>query len=95
LPPFREWSGDGCDDAIHCRNHGNDFFLPEGEKQDDQKDQAEFFNVVGNGFFNTMGYRWWRAAVCVEDAATSQKVIVINQSLARKRFPNENRSERW
>jgi len=70
---------------------GNDFFLPEGEKQDDQKDQAEFFNVVGNGFFNTMGIPMVAGRPFgVEDAATSQKVIVINQSLARKRFPNEN-----
>lgn len=70
---------------------GNDIFLPEGEKQDDHKDQAEFFNVVGNSFFSTMGIpmlagRPFDAA----DTTTSQKALVINQSLARKRFPNEN-----
>jgi putative ABC transport system permease protein len=70
---------------------GNDIFLPEGEKQEDHKDQAEFFNVVGNSFFGTMGIPMVAGRPFgAEDTATSQKVMVINQSLARKRFPNEN-----
>jgi predicted permease len=69
----------------------NEYFLPEGEKQDDHKDQAEFFNVVGNGFLGTMGIPMVAGRPFgAEDTATSQKVILINQSLARKRFPNEN-----
>jgi len=70
---------------------GNDIFLPEGEKQEDHKDQAEFFNIVGNSFFGTMGIPMFAGRPFgAEDTATSQKVMVINQSLARKRFPNEN-----
>jgi predicted permease len=69
----------------------NEYFLPAGEKQDDHKDQAEFFNVVGNGFLGTMGIPMVSGRPFgAEDTATSQKVILINQSLARKRFPNEN-----
>jgi predicted permease len=69
----------------------NDLFLPEGEKQDDHKDQAEFFNVVGNSFFATMGIPTVAGrAFGLDDTATSQSVVVINERLARKRFPNEN-----
>ncbi|MGD0631485.1 MAG: ABC transporter permease [Terracidiphilus sp.] len=69
----------------------NDFFLPEGEKQDDTKDQAEFFNVVGNGFFGTMGIPMIAGRPFdAQDTASSQRVVVINERLARKRFPNEN-----
>jgi predicted permease len=70
---------------------GNESFLPEGEKQDDHKDQAEFFNKVGNGFFGTMGIPIVAGrSFGAEDTATSQRVVVINESLARKRFPNQN-----
>jgi predicted permease len=69
----------------------NDRFLPEGEKEDDHKDQAEFFNLVGNGFFKTLGIPIVAGRPFgAEDTASSEKVIVINQALAHKRFPNEN-----
>jgi predicted permease len=69
----------------------NDLFLPEGEAQDQHKDQAEMFNVVGNSFFSTMGIPMIAGrAFGAEDTATSAKVAVINESLARKRFPNAN-----
>jgi len=69
----------------------NDYFLPEGEKLDEQKDQTEMFNVVGNSFFKTMEIPIVAGRPFgAEDTATSQKVVMINQSLARKRFPNEN-----
>jgi predicted permease len=69
----------------------NDQFLPEGEALDRHKEQAEYFNVVGNSFFSTMGIPMIAGrAFGAEDTATSAKVAVINESLARKRFPNAN-----
>ncbi len=72
-------------------NLSNSDFVPEGEVFDPQKAQAEDFNAVGNHFFETMEIpiaagRGFNA----EDTATSRKVGMINQSLARKRFPNTN-----
>ena len=69
----------------------NDLFLPEGETFDKKKKQAEDFNVVGNSFFATMGIPMIAGrAFDPQDTVTSPKVAVINQSLARKRFPNVN-----
>jgi predicted permease len=69
----------------------NDTFLPEGEAADQHKNQAEMFNVVGNSFFSTMGIPMIAGRPFgAEDTATSAKVAVINESLARKRFPNAN-----
>jgi predicted permease len=49
------------------------------------------FNVVGNSFFSTMGIPMIAGrGFSAEDTATSAKVAVINQSLARKRFKNAN-----
>lgn len=66
-------------------------FLPEGESYDHDKHQGEFFNLVGARFFDTLGIpivagRGFGA----RDTATSPRVAVINQSLARLRFPNQN-----
>lgn len=49
------------------------------------------FNVVGNDYFRVMGIpllagRWFGT----EDTGTSQKVAVINQTMARMYFPNES-----
>jgi predicted permease len=72
-------------------NMSNSYFLPEGENVDRAKKQAEFFNVVGNSFFATMGIPMIAGRPFgPQDTATSAKVAVINQSLARKRFPNQN-----
>ena len=69
----------------------NYVFLLPGETFDVNKKQAEDFNVVGNSFFATMGIPMIAGrAFGPEDTATSPKVAVINQSLARKRFPNVN-----
>ncbi len=70
----------------------NSGFLPEGEAFDEQKGQAELFNIVGNDFFQTMGIpmvagRSFRPA---GHGHGSPKVGIINQALARKRFPNVN-----
>ncbi len=76
-------------------NLENSSFLPEGERFEDYKRQdkstAEDINKVGNTFFQTMGIpivagRSFNA----QDSATSVKVAIINQALARKRFPGVN-----
>jgi predicted permease len=69
----------------------NNTFLREGESSSKIKHSAEAFNVVGNSFFPTMGIPMIAGrAFGPLDTATSPKVAVINQGLARKRFPNEN-----
>jgi predicted permease len=69
----------------------NEIFLPAGESNDPNKQQAEFVNTVGNSFFSTMGIPIVAGrAFDAQDTATSAKVAIINQSLARKRFPNVN-----
>ncbi len=69
----------------------NEGFLVPGESLDQNKQQAEFLSTVGNGFFSTMGIPIVAGrAFDAQDTATSPKVAIINQSLARKRFPNLN-----
>ena len=66
------------------------FLLP-GEKFDENKPQAVDLNVVGNSFFATMVIPIVAGrAFDAQDTATSPKVAIINQSLARTRFPNVN-----
>jgi predicted permease len=76
-------------------NLDNSTFLPEGEKVEDGKRQqvnrAEDYNIVGNTFFQTLQIPILAGrAFNSQDTATSAKVAVINQSLARKRFPGVN-----
>jgi predicted permease len=66
-------------------------FLPEGEGYSPEKGQAEYYNVVGNRFFQTLqipmvGGR----AFGDQDTQGSAKVGIINESLARSRFPGQN-----
>jgi len=69
----------------------NEIFLLPGEKFDENKQQAEYVNTVGNSFFATMGIPIVAGrAFDAQDTATSLKVGIINQRLARKRFPNVN-----
>ena len=69
----------------------NEVFLLPGEKFDPNKQQAEDVNTVGNSFFATMGIPIIAGrAFDAQDTATSPKVAIINESLARKRFPNMN-----
>jgi predicted permease len=66
-------------------------FLPEGQKQDRDKDQSAFNNVVSAGFFRTMGIPLLAGREFDEhDTATSPKVMVLSESLARKAFPGVN-----
>ena len=65
-------------------------FTPEGENDNDRHPSV-LYNVVGNNFFDTL-----RIPIMAgrgfgpQDTVTSVKVGVINQSLARARFPNQN-----
>jgi len=69
----------------------NSDFLPEGEKFDKSKRTAEDFNVVGNNFFSTLQIRIIGGrGFTSQDTATSPKVAVINEALAKKRFPGVN-----
>jgi predicted permease len=69
----------------------NDIFLLPGESFDQNKQQAEDFNTVGDSFFAAMGMPIVAGrAFDAQDTAASPKVAIINQSLARKRFPNVN-----
>lgn len=69
----------------------NSDFLPEGEKFEKNKRTAEDFNTVGNDFFETLGIRIVAGrGFNSQDTATSPRVAVINQALAKKRFPGVN-----
>lgn len=66
-------------------------FLPEGEPYNDARKQGEDYNVVGDRFFETLGIPIIAGRAFDErDTASSMKVGIINQSLAKSRFPNEN-----
>jgi len=70
---------------------GNTEFVVEGETSDRNKNQAEYVNTVGNSFFQTLEIPIVAGrGFGSQDTATSLKVAVINQSLAKKRFPNQN-----
>jgi len=66
-------------------------FLPQGESYDPGKGQAEYYNLVGDRFFQTLGIPIVAGrAFGEQDTASSAKVGIINQSLARSRFPGQN-----
>ena len=66
-------------------------FIPEGEAYDKTKDYGEDFNVVDSNFFSMM-----QIPIVIgrpfgsQDTVTSGKVGIINATLARARFPNQN-----
>jgi len=66
-------------------------FIPLGESYDPSKSQAEDYNIVGNQFFSTLAIPILAGrAFGPQDTPSSTKVAVINQSLARLRFPGQN-----
>ena len=68
---------------------GNTDFIPEGETFDKHKRQAEFENAVGVNFFPTMSIPIVAGRnFGGQDTPAAQKVAIVNQALARKRFPN-------
>lgn len=69
----------------------NTSFLPEGEKLNPDKEQSAMNNAVGAGFFKTMGIPLIAGRdFDSSDTATSPKVAIINQALARTAFPGMN-----
>jgi predicted permease len=66
-------------------------FLPQGEATDPSGRQTETYNAVGTHFFETLGIPIVAGrAFAVGDTGTSPMVGVINQRLAKARFPNQN-----
>jgi len=66
-------------------------FLPEGEAYDPNKKQGEDYNVVGNRFFQALDIPILAGrAFGSEDTQNSPKVGIINATLARSRFPNQD-----
>ncbi len=66
-------------------------FVLEGEARDRSRHRAEAYNAVGVRFFETLGIPIVLGrGFAVQDTATSPKVGIINQSLAKARFPNQN-----
>jgi len=73
--------------AYIADNMNNFDFLPEAGGQK----QAEDVNAVSNSFFQTLGIRMVSGrGFGSQDTSTSEKVAVINEALAKKRFPNVN-----
>jgi len=72
-------------------NMNNDDFVVEGDPDTGGRSDAEVDNVVGNAFFETMGIPMISGrSFGPQDTATSQRAGIINQALAKKRFPNTN-----
>lgn len=72
-------------------NMSNQDFFPEGDPKGTDHGQAEDVNVVGDAFFQTMGIPIVSGrSFGPHDTETSPKVGIINEALARKRFPNTN-----
>jgi predicted permease len=66
-------------------------FITEAESADPTKAHGERYEEVGNRFFETLGIPILAGrGFGPQDTATSVKVAVINQSLARTRFPQGN-----
>ena len=66
-------------------------FVVEGENVKGDDSQGEYNNIVGTRFFETMGVPILAGrAFDARDTATSPKVGIVNQALARARFPRQN-----
>jgi predicted permease len=66
-------------------------FLPEGEAFDKDKHQEEAYNLGGSRFFDTLKLPIVEGrGFGPQDTATSTKVAVVNQSLAKSRFPGQD-----
>jgi predicted permease len=78
-------------DSYLSEDNSDTDFLPVGEKYDSNKHQEENFNVVGIHFFETLGIPIIAGRAFGErDTAGSQAVGIINESLAKSRFPGQD-----
>jgi predicted permease len=67
----------------------SDLVLFQGVPRTPANGEEVYFNNVGNGFFSTMGIPLVAGRVfSAKDRETSPKVAVINESMARRFFPN-------
>jgi predicted permease len=67
----------------------NDLVLFQGVPRTPENGKEVFFNNVGNGFFSTMGVAVIAGRTfSAQDTQNSPKVAVINESMARRFFPN-------
>jgi predicted permease len=81
--------------AYIAGNMSNDDFMPEGEtdSKDHSKDHAgaEDVNFVSTSFFQTLGIPIIGGrSFGPQDTGSAERVAIINQALAKKRFPNVN-----
>jgi predicted permease len=78
--------------TAYIANNTNTYdFVPEGKHFAEGEDQGEDMNFVSNSFFPTMGIPIVSGrAFGPEDTVSSEKVGIINQALAKKRFSNMN-----
>jgi predicted permease len=65
--------------------------IPEGQKRQAENNPSALSNYVGRSFFSTFRIPIVAGrAFDATDTETSVKVVVVNQSLAKKYFPNRN-----
>jgi predicted permease len=77
--------------AYIANNMDNSDFLVEGEDRAAHQRDPEDMNAVGNTFFATMGIPIISGrSFGPQDTGTSDKVGIINQALAKERFPHMN-----
>ena len=70
---------------------GMDSFIVEGQPVEKDKENGEYDNVVGSGFFSMLRIPILKGREFGPlDSASSMKVGIINASLAKERFPNQN-----
>jgi predicted permease len=69
----------------------NESFIPEGQPDKGDQSGPEDVNITGSTFFQSMGIPIVSGrSFGPQDTASSQPVAIINQALAKKRFPNMN-----
>jgi predicted permease len=77
--------------AYIANNMDNSDFLVEGEDPAAHQRDPEDMNAVGNTFFGTMGIPIISGrSFGPQDTGTSERVGIINQALAKERFPHMN-----
>ena len=77
--------------AFFTFNQGawSDMVLMQGVPRTPQNSDDVFFNITGNGFFSTMGIPLVAGRTFnTQDLQNSPKVAVINETMARRFFPN-------